>query len=137
MNTTVLEKTRELGESLVNSEEYTAMKDAQTAMETDAATSTLLKQLSELEADIRLTMEKPELSELFLQSKMDRYQKMQKEANDNELVKAYQAAATSFQQLMNQVNSVINFCLTGEAVDPDAAEGGCTGNCATCHSCPD
>ena len=57
----VLEKTRELGEALYNSPEYQAVKEAQAVMEADETASHILKELSELEADIRLTMEKPEM----------------------------------------------------------------------------
>ena len=60
-NMNVLEKTRELGEALYNSPEYQAVKQAQAVMEADETASHILKELSELEADIRLTMEKPEM----------------------------------------------------------------------------
>ena len=61
MSMNVLEKARELGEALYTSAEFEAMKEAQAAMEANEESSKILKDLSELEADIRLTMEKPEM----------------------------------------------------------------------------
>ena len=136
MSMNVLEKARELGEALYTSAEFEAMKEAQAAMESNEDSSKLLKDLAELEADIRATMEKPEMSELFLQSKMERYQKLQATAAENPMIQAYQVAGNEFQQLMGRVNSIISFFLTGETPDMQAsAEGGCSGNCASCAGC--
>jgi cell fate (sporulation/competence/biofilm development) regulator YlbF (YheA/YmcA/DUF963 family) len=129
----VLEKTRELGESLYNSEEFQKMKEAQAQMESDSESAQILRELSELEADIRVTMENPEMSELFLQSKMDRYQKMKDLAGQNPLIQQYQEAGNAFQTLMSQVNSIISYYLTGETADD--SEGGCGGNCSGCQGC--
>jgi len=126
----VLDKARELGEALYASPEFVACQTTQTAMESDPEASKILKDLAELEADIRLTMEKPEM-EMFLKPKMERYQKMQADAGQNPKISAYQKAAQDFQNLMNQVNGVISFFLTGE--NPE--ESGCTHNCATCKGC--
>lgn len=128
----VLEKTRELGETLYSCEEFQKMKETQAQMESDAQSAQILRELSELEADIRVTMENQEMSELFLQSKMDRYQKMKEAAGQNPLIQAYQEAGNAFQTLMGQVNSIINYYLTGET--PEEGDG-CGGNCSGCQGC--
>ena len=135
-NMNVLEKTRELGEALYNSPEYQAVKEAQAVMEADETASHIQKELSEQEADIRHTMENPEMSELFLKSKMDRYQKLQKTAGENPLIQQYQEAGNTFQQLMGQVNSIISYFLTGETPEEQGGcDGNCAGGCAGCTGC--
>ena len=46
-------------------------------------------------------------------------------------VDAMTTARQNFSELMNQVNHVLEFMITGEVEQ----SGGCTGNCASCGGC--
>ena len=42
-------------------------------------------------------------------------------------------AQKAFSTLIDEVNSVLRFIVTGEM--PSEDKGGCSGSCATCHGC--
>lgn len=48
----------------------------------------------------------------------------------DEAMAAFNAAKEEFDQMFNQVNTVLSACIAGQ--DPD---GGCTGCCGTCGGC--
>ena len=49
----------------------------------------------------------------------------------NKLIAEYIEASREFDNMVNQVNAVLSYFITGQ----EAAEGGCSGNCSSCSSC--
>ena len=104
----IMEKTRELGELIQNSEEMKNVKNAEILQENDDKAQN--NKISQEEA---------------IKQNNEAFEKMLKES---ESIKKYIDAKHEFDSLVNQVNQVLNFYITGQ--DPN-----CTHNCSTCGGC--
>jgi len=56
---------------------------------------------------------------------------MQQKLNNMDVVEKMTAARQNFSEMMNQVNKILEFIITGET----AQGGGCSGNCGSCSGC--
>ncbi len=132
----VFAKTRELAEAIKQSEEYLTMKEAEERAlkngEAAAAMAEYLETRHEIEA--LLEQDKPDRERLSaLSEKMDMAQQKMQMVPD---VVAMSAARENFSELINQVNRVLRFIITGETGEADEpSQGGCTGSCSTCGGC--
>ncbi len=128
----VFEKARELGEALLRSDEYIHMQQVEDqAMKNETAAQLMGMYL---EARNKLTevmrQEEPDMTEAGrLSLEMESYQDKMKEIDE---VQELNRAREQFSGLVNQVNQVLRFILTGEMGD---GEGDCTGNCSSCAGC--
>ncbi len=129
----VFEKTRELGEALMASEEYKAMKAAEDTAMANAEAAELMSQYlehkSRLEEMLHGGSPDPDaIGKLgaAMEEVQGRFQAVPEIAEMNR-------AREEFNNLINQVNQVLHFIITGE-MDQDG-ESGCTGSCDTCPGC--
>ena len=128
----VFEKARELGEALLRSDEYIHMQQVEDqAMKNETAAQLMGMYL---EARNKLTevmrQEEPDMTEAGrLSLEMESYQDKMKKIDE---VQELNRAREQFSGLVNQVNQVLRFILTGEMGD---GEGDCTGNCSSCAGC--
>lgn len=126
----IFEKTRELGQALLESEIYQTMKAAEDkalqnaeAAETMGAYLELRKQVQDL-----LATENPDPAALKrLSDEMD--QKQEKLNLIDDIVELTKAR-NDFSGLIAQVNQVLQFIVTGKMDEPE--QGGCSGSCASC-----
>ncbi len=128
----VFEKTRELGQALLESEAYQRVKEAEDrAMKNEqaaAAMSEYLEKRTELQAMVQ--GENPDPAVLKrLSDEMDEAQQRLQMMDD---IVALNAARDEFNGLIGQINQVLQFIVTGNMEEP---VGGCTGSCATCSGC--
>ena len=128
----VFEKTRELGQALLESEAWQRVKEAEDkAMRNEqaaAAMSEYLEKRTQLQAMVQ--GENPDPAALKrLSDEMDAAQERLKMIDD---IQALNAARDEFNGLIAQVNQVLQFIVTGNMDEP---AGGCTGSCATCSGC--
>lgn len=122
----IIEKTRELGELIQQSEEMKNVKNAEILQENDDKAQELLKEFN---------MQRMNLARDMQNNKISREEAMKKnnEAFDvllekSETIKKYIDAKRDFDSLVNQVNQILNFYITGQ--DPN-----CTHDCSTCGGC--
>lgn len=122
----IIEKTRELGELIQQSEEMKNVKNAEILQENDDKAQELLKEFN---------MQRMNLARDMQNNKISREDAMKKnnEAFDtlleqSETIKKYIDAKRDFDSLVNQVNQILNFYITGQ--DPN-----CTHDCSTCGGC--
>ena len=106
---------RALGQAIVDSEEYKAMQITEKTAMNDPAVAAAM---SAGNAD--------EIAR-FSQEMDDAQQTL----NAMPAVDAMTTARQNFSELMNQVNHVLEFMITGEVEQ----SSGCTGNCASCGGC--
>lgn len=128
----VFEKTRELGQALLESEAWQRVKEAEDkAMRNEqaaAAMSEYLEKRTQLQAMVQ--GENPDPAALKrLSDEMDAAQERLRMIDD---IQALNAARDEFNGLIAQVNQVLQFIVTGNMDEP---AGGCTGSCATCSGC--
>ena len=122
----IMEKTRELGELIQNSEEMKNVKNAEILQENDDKAQELLKESNMQRMNLARDMQNNKISqEEAIKQNNEAFEKMLEES---ESIKKYIDAKHEFDSLVNQVNQVLNFYITGQ--DPN-----CTHNCSTCGGC--
>ena len=126
----VFETARQLGEALHESEAYQNLMAAQAALQADQQAFAIMTGINALEDDIRALMEQAEQDEDAMREKMALYRQLREQAGQNEVISSYQKANQAFQGIMDQVNKIITFHLTGSTGDE-----GCSGSCSTCAGC--
>ena len=128
----VFEKTRELGQALLECEAYKQMKQAEDrAMKNEQAAAAMgefLEKRTQLQDMVQ--GENPDPVALRrLSDEMDAAQERLQMMDD---IVALNDAREAFNGLIGQINQVLQFIVTGNM---EAPEGGCTGSCSTCKGC--
>jgi len=125
-------KTRELGDAIMQSEEYKAMKEAEDRAMGNAEAAAAMGQYMEARQKIEALLEKdnPDAEELKkLSAEMDVTQQRLSLIDD---VQALTEARERFSNLIEQVNQVLKFIITGQMTEP---KSGCGGSCGSCGGC--
>ncbi len=125
-------KTRELGDAIMQSEEYKAMKGAEDRAMANADAAAAMSQYMEARQRIEALLEKdnPEPEALKkLSAEMDEIQQRLSLIDD---VQALTEARESFSNLIEQVNQVLKFIITGQMTE---TKSGCGGSCGSCGGC--
>ncbi len=122
----VLDKTRELGVLIQASEQMKNMKNAEILQANDDKAQELMKEYNLTRLNLARDMQAGKISR-------EEAVKKNNEAFDDiveksDTIKKYIAAKKEFDTLVNQVNQILNFYITGQ--DPN-----CTHDCSTCGGC--
>lgn len=126
----VFEKTRELGQAMLESEAYKKMKAAEDKAMKNQEAAQLMSDMLERRAGIQEAMQQtnPDPAELKrLSDEMDAIQEKLQMMDD--IVELTQARA-EFNGMMVQVNQILQFIVTGRMDD-----GECGGDCSSCGGC--
>lgn len=126
----IIEKAKELGQLIAESEELRAMQACEERQSADPDAARLLEEYQQKRADITSRMKGEEMTPEALKGFQAEIQAAMDTLTANQAVREYLEAKARFSQLMMQVNSVISFCVKGEE-----AEGDCSGNCGSCGGC--
>ena len=122
---------RALGEAIVASEEYQNMQLCEKAAESDPAAAEAMGRYMELHAAVNQEMgnEEPDAEKIArLGREMD---EIQQTLSALPAVEEMTAARQHFSGLMDQVNKILEFIITGDVQEG----GGCSGNCSSCGGC--
>lgn len=123
---TIFDKTRELGEMLQNSEEMQAYKAAEMAQKQDEETQTHMSEFNLQRLNLARDMQNGKISrEEAVEKNNEAFEELCKKAP---LIKEYVDAKAEFDAVVNKVNQIINFYITGQT-------GDCTHDCSTCGGC--
>ena len=122
----IFEKARELGEAIIESEEYKELKKAELEQENDEEAMALLKEYSELRTSLAQEIQKGDISEEEMASIRERLEEAYEKVTTNDHITAYINAQRTFQAIIDQMNNIISFHITGKM------PGGCSGNCSSC-----
>ncbi|MEA4899457.1 YlbF family regulator [Bacillota bacterium Meth-B3] len=129
-------KTRELGEALLLSSEFQQMKEAEAVAMKNPEAALNMGRFIECRNRIQelLEQENADSEQLkALSEQMDAYQEKLQSLPD---IAKLNEARESFSNLIEQVNSVLRFIVTGEMNDQSESEGdGCGGSCGSCGGC--
>lgn len=128
----VTECARALGEAIVASDEYKNMQVAESAAMGDAQVAEAMSRYLELKEQVQSEMRsaEPDADKIVrLGEEMD---EAQRTLNAMPAVDAMTESRQRFSELMNQVNRVLEFIITGEI---EQQGGGCSGNCGSCGGC--
>ena len=122
---------RALGEAIVASEEYQNMQLCEKAAESDPAAAEAMGRYMELHAAVNQEMsnEEPDAEKIArLGREMD---EIQQTLSALPAVEEMTAARQRSSGLMDQVNKILEFIITGDVQEG----GGCSGNCSSCGGC--
>jgi len=122
----VVEKTRELGEAIVASKEYREMQLAEAEAESDPAAVQLENSVREAVGLLQRETEDARRQELSLQ-----LEALKQSLAALPVIERRDRAREGFSRLMEQVNNVLQFTITGEI----SALSSCSGNCGSCGGC--
>ena len=120
---------RALGEAIVASEEYKNMQITENAAMGDPAVAEAMSRYLELKNALGELMCQPDANTVSQYGKeMD---EIQQTLSAMPAVDAMTSARQQFSEMMNQVNHVLEYIITGELPQ----SGGCSGNCGSCSGC--
>lgn len=123
---TLLEKAHELGEMIQESPEMQALKAAEAAQESDSEAQELLKAFNLKRMNLVRDMQAEKITrEEATKLNSDAFSEM---VESSATIKAYVEAKKDFDAVVQQINGIINYYITGQ--DPN-----CTHDCSTCGGC--
>lgn len=125
----IFDKARELGEAIVNSNEYKALKLAEARQEQDEEAMALLKEYSDVRRALGEEINKGDVSEERLSEIREAVEEAYEKVTANDLIVDYINAQSSFQAIIDQMNTILSYHITGQI------PGGCGGSCSTCGGC--
>ena len=128
----VFEKTRELGEALMASDEYRAMKAAEDAAMANAEAAGLMSRYLETKSKLEEILHSGEPDPEAISELGSAMEDIQGQFQNVPDIIEMNRARDEFDNLINQVNQVLHFIITGETEENTE---GCTGSCATCPGC--
>ena len=127
----VFEKTRELGQALLESECYQRLKAAEDKAMQNAEAAAAMAEYLEKRSDIQALMQSANPDPGALKRISDEMDEAQQRLQMIDDILALNQARSEFDGLIGQVNQVLQFIVTGNMEQPS----GCTGSCATCSGC--
>lgn len=128
----VFEKTRELGEALMASEEYKAMKAAEDTAMANAEAADLMTRYLENKTKLEEVLHGGEPNPDRIAELGAAMEELQGKFQQVPDIIEMNRTREEFDNLINQVNQVLHFIITGEMEEEGA---GCTGSCETCPGC--
>ena len=136
----VFVKTRELAEAIMRSEEYLAMKAAEDVALQNEEAAGIMAQYMERQQELEAIMMKNDPDVEGMNRLSGEMEALQKKLQSTPDIANLTAARNGFTNLINQVNQVLRFTITGEMDDEaddceNAGQAGCTGSCASCRGC--
>ncbi|MDR1263712.1 MAG: YlbF family regulator [Oscillospiraceae bacterium] len=132
----VFRRTQALGEALADTRIYLDMREAEEAVDADPAVSEMLAQLNASRLALTDLMETPDADSAAVEMFAKRIDDLQKTLSNLPQVSRRQETREAFSGLIQQVNQVLSFMVTG-STGGDEASGcaGCSGGCAGCPGC--
>ena len=125
----IFEKARELGEAIIESKEYKELKKAELEQEQDEEAMALLKEYSDLRTSLAEEIQKGDVKEEDMAKIRESLEQAYEKVTTNDRITAYINAQRAFQEIINQMNNIISFHITGEL------PSGCSGSCSGCSGC--
>ena len=124
-------KTRELGEALLESEAYRKMKECEDKAMRNQEDAQLMGEMLERRASIQEMMQQTNPDPGALKRLSDEMDDIQSRLQMMDDIVSLTQARGEFNGLINQVNQVLQFIVTGK-MDSDDCAGDCSA-CAGCH----
>ena len=127
----VTECAHKMGEAIVASEEYKNMQVTESAAMSDPAVANLMARYMEIKNTLGEVMCQPDADANLISQYGQEMDEIQQQLTAMPAVDAMTTARQKFSEMMNQVNSVLEYIITGELPQ----QGGCSGNCGGCSGC--
>ena len=122
---------RALGEAIVASEEYKNMQVTEAAAMSDPALAEAMARYMEFKNKLGDVMSSPNADAETISNLGREMDEIQQTLTAMPAVDAMTTARQQFSEVMNQVNRILEYIITGELPQ----QGGCSGNCSGCSGC--
>ena len=126
----IFQKTRELGEALLESEIYTKMKAAEEKAMKNEEAARLMSEMLERRSSIQEMMQQTNPDPAALKRLSDEMDDIQERLQMMDDIVELTQARSEFNSLIGQVNQVLQFIVTGRM-----DYGDCGGDCSACSGC--
>lgn len=126
----IIEKARELGQMLSESDEFKVLKGAEEMQLADPDAQELMMEYATVRERLGNRASAEGVSKEDLEDIQREAQQAFEKLMTNANIKRYIDASQSFKTLVDQVNAIIAFYVKGEE-----QSGGCSGNCSSCGGC--
>lgn len=126
----VFQKTRELGQALIDSEVYQNMKAAEDKAMKNQDAAQLMSDMLERRSAIQEHMQQTNPDPAVLKRLSDEMDAIQEKLQMMDDIIALTQTRGEFNAMMTQVNQVLQFIVTGRMDD-----GECSGDCSSCGGC--
>lgn len=124
----IIEKAKELGRLIAESEEMEQFKRAEADFEGDEAAQKLYNEFRMLQIEV-VHASKEMKSQEEIDAKKDKLMEKQKEVEVNEIIKGYFVSKHGVDQLVQTVNNVMIHSISGEEACDDDKCASCGGGC--------
>jgi len=128
----VLNAAEQLAEAILESEEYIKMRLAEQAAMRDAVAAGLIAEYSERRTRVENLLAASDLDHSVLAEAGEKLEATEKAIDENVMLKTMRDANADFSNMMQQVNKIIKYVVTGEH---EEEEEGCSGSCSSCSGC--
>ncbi len=128
-NAQIIEKARELGKLVAQSDEVKELAAARAAYEQNAELQDLNGQFNLHKFSIAAISKQENPDEQRIAGHEDKLREIYDKIMSHKVMTEYQQKSAAVEQLVGQINNIINFYITG------GEQSGCTGSCATCGGC--
>lgn len=126
---TIAEKAKELGMMIAESEEFINLEKAEIAQNADEEAQKLIAAFTAKRDELTRKITSPDVTEETMKEVQEQMDEEYKILTSNSNIAAYLEATGKFQNMMNEVNSILSFYINGPQ------ESNCTGSCSTCGGC--
>ncbi|MBR1560521.1 MAG: YlbF family regulator [Clostridia bacterium] len=126
----VFQKTRELGEALLQSEAYLNMKAAEDKAMANADAAQTMAGFLEKRGELHALMQSENPDPVAMKRVSDEMDDLQDRMQMIDDVVALTEARNQFNSLIGQINQVLQFIVTGRMEEAD-----CGGDCSACGGC--
>lgn len=130
MTEEIRKKAQELGKLIAESEEVVRANAAKAAYNDDAAVQKFIMEYNAQNQALANAYKDAENNETLLEALKKRIGELYNSIVNADTYRAYTKAEEKIGDLMQEVNAVINYEVTGELPSDE-----CTGNCSSCHGC--
>lgn len=127
----VFEKTRELAEALLETEQYANMKAAEDKAMQNREAAELMSSFIEKRTAIQTIMQSDNPDPVEMKRLSDEMDDVQEKLQLVDDIVGMNSARGEFNALIAQINQVLQFIVTGRMDDGSS----CSGSCETCHGC--
>ena len=125
----ILQKAKELGMMIADSQEFATLKAAEEAQLADSEATALMAGYAAKRDELSAKMATPDITKEEIEAIKKEYQDEFDKICENKNIKNYLDANRSFAMLIEQVNSIIGYFVKG------GESSGCSGNCSSCGGC--
>ena len=122
----IFDKARELGEAIIESSEYKELKAAELAQEQSEEALRLIQEYNEVRTRLGQEIQKGDVSEERITQIREELEEAYSKMTTCDEITAYINAQRTFQAVIEQMNNILAFHITGKM------PGGCSGSCSSC-----